>query len=118
MEHVDMMPWRATRSLYLLTAVSWVVLLIGRVVEAAMGERMLMTNPGMPPWTRIGQWDGWESGPITSKHYAHVTPMRGHFAWKFGQGPNGYVEIWPSDLYGFARRPICGGPTRRIHSTM
>jgi len=101
MEGVDMMPWKATRGLYLATLVLWFVLLFGRVVECAMGERMLMTNPGFAPWSRIGQWDGWESGPITSKHYAHVTPMRGHFAWKYGQGPNGFVEIWPSDLYGF-----------------
>lgn len=101
MINVDMMPWRATRGLYIACVVSWFILLLGRIVEAAQGERMLLTNPGMPPWTRIGQWDGWESGPITSKHYAHVTPMRGHFAWKWGQGPNGFVEIWPSDLYGF-----------------
>lgn len=102
MENVDMTPWRAVRSVYLAVCFSWAVLLVGRVVEAATGEREFLTNPGMPPWTRVGQWDGWESGPITSKHYAHVTPMRGHFAWKFGQGPNGFVEIWPSDLYGFA----------------
>jgi len=102
MKDVDMLPWRATKWMYIACIFMWFILLIGRVTECATGERMLMTNPGFPPWTRIGQWDGWESGPITSKHYAHVTPMRGHFAWKYGQGPNGYVEIWPSDLYGFA----------------
>jgi hypothetical protein len=102
MRSVNMMPWYATRGLYIATILLWFVLLAGRVVEAATGERMLVTNPGFPPWTRIGQWDGWESGPITSKHYAHVSPMRGHFAWKYGQGPQGYQELWPSDLYGFA----------------
>lgn len=102
MLNVDMQPWRAVRAMYIACIVLWFVLLTGRIVEAAHGEREIMSNPGMPPWTRIGQWDGWESGPITSKHYAHVTPMRGHFAWKYGQGPNGFVEIWPSDLYGFA----------------
>jgi hypothetical protein len=102
MRSVNMMPWKATRGMYIATILLWFVLLIGRIVEAATGERMLVTNPGFAPWTRIGQWDGWESGPITSKHYAHVSPMRGHFAWKYGQGPNGYQELWPSDLYGFA----------------
>jgi hypothetical protein len=102
MEGVEMLPWKATRGMYFATIGLWFVLLVGRIVECATGERALMTSPGYPPWTRIGQWDGWESGPITSKHYAHVTPMRGHFAWKYGQGPNGYVEIWPSDLFGFA----------------
>jgi len=101
MNGVEMQPWRATRALYIAVIITWFVLLTGRIVECATGERALVSNPGKPPWTRIGQWDGWESGPITSKHYAHVTPMRGHFAWKYGQGPNGYVEIWPSDLYGF-----------------
>lgn len=102
MENVNMMPWRATRAMHIACIFLWFILLVGRIVEAAMGERMLMTNPGFPPWTRIGQWDGWESGPITSKHYAHVTPMRGHFAWKMGQGPAGFQELWPSDLFGFA----------------
>mmetsp|Transcript_43177 Transcript_43177/g.68265 ORF Transcript_43177/g.68265 Transcript_43177/m.68265 type:complete len:887 (-) Transcript_43177:245-2905(-) len=102
MRNVNMMPWRATRGMYLVTIFLWFILLTGRIVEAATGERMLVTNPGFAPWTRIGQWDGWESGPITSKHYAHVSPMRGHFAWKYGQGPQGYQELWPSDLYGFA----------------
>lgn len=102
MDKVDMMPWRAVRAMYLVTIALWFVLLAGRVVECATGERALLTVPGLPPWSRTGQWDGWEHGPITSKHYAHVTPMRGHFAWKYGQGPNGFVEIWPSDLYGFA----------------
>jgi hypothetical protein len=102
MVDVDMQPWYATRALYVACIILWGVLLVGRIVECATGERMWVTNPGFPPWTRIGQWDGWESGPITSKHYAHVTPMRGHFAWKYGQGPMGYQELWPSDLYGFA----------------
>merc|ERR1712186_28889 len=47
-------------------------------------------------------WYGWESGPISSKHYAHVTPQKGHFAWMKGWGPNGQQELWQSDLYGFA----------------
>ena len=62
---------------------------------------MLVTNPGTPPWSRIGRWYGWESGPITSKHYAHVTPMRGHFAWQKGWGPQGQQELWASDMFGF-----------------
>mmetsp|Transcript_45213 Transcript_45213/g.79599 ORF Transcript_45213/g.79599 Transcript_45213/m.79599 type:complete len:873 (+) Transcript_45213:140-2758(+) len=102
MKNVDMFPWYAVRTLYLVVLIGWCVLLTGRIVECATGERMLMTNPGQPPWTRIGMWDGWESGPITSKHYAHVTPMRGHWAWKYGQGPTGLQELWPSDLFGFA----------------
>lgn len=102
MKSVDMFPWIAVRTLYIIVFIGWCVLLAGRVVECAMGERMLTTNPGQPPWTRVGQWDGWESGPITSKHYAHVTPMRGHWAWKMGQGPMGTQELWPSDLFGFA----------------
>lgn len=102
MKNVDMFPWVAVRTMYIVVAIGWTVLLAGRVVECAMGERMLLTNPGQPPWTRIGMWDGWESGPITSKHYAHVTPMRGHWAWKMGQGPMGTQELWPSDLFGFA----------------
>ena len=77
MVNVDMTPWYYTRTMILLTALSWFVLLAGRVVEYVMGERMLVTNPGAPPWSRVGRWYGWESGPITSKHYAHVTPMRG-----------------------------------------
>jgi len=102
MENVDMRSWYAVRLLLIGVIAMWILLLIGRVVECVMGERMLVTNPGQPPWTRVGQWDGWESGPITSKHYAHVTPMRGHFMWKMGQGPIGYQELWPSDLFGFA----------------
>eukprot|EP00438_Fugacium_kawagutii_P022174 Skav235069 [mRNA] locus=scaffold3466:36062:45450:- [translate_table: standard] len=56
---------------------------------------------GLPPWSRVGQWYGWEAGPITSKHYAHVTPMRGHFAWQKGWGPQGQQELWASDMFGF-----------------
>merc|ERR1719350_2104284 len=67
-----------------------------------MGERMLVTNPGAPPWTRTGFWYGWEHGPQSSKHYAHVTPQRGHFAWQKGWGPQGQQELWASDMFGFA----------------
>ncbi|CAL1146489.1 unnamed protein product, partial [Cladocopium goreaui] len=104
MVNVDMTPWYYVRSLLLVTAISWFVLLTGRIVECTMGERMLVTNPGAPPWTRVGRWYGWEAGPITSKHYAHVTPMRGHFAWQKGWGPQGQQEIrelWASDMFGF-----------------
>jgi len=101
MVNVDMTPWYYVRSLLLVTAISWFVLLTGRIVECTMGERMLVTNPGAPPWTRVGRWYGWEAGPITSKHYAHVTPMRGHFAWQKGWGPQGQQELWASDMFGF-----------------
>eukprot|EP00429_Kryptoperidinium_foliaceum_P017489 CAMPEP_0176038690 /NCGR_PEP_ID=MMETSP0120_2-20121206/19176_1 /TAXON_ID=160619 /ORGANISM="Kryptoperidinium foliaceum, Strain CCMP 1326" /LENGTH=380 /DNA_ID=CAMNT_0017372085 /DNA_START=1 /DNA_END=1139 /DNA_ORIENTATION=+ len=66
-----------------------------------MGERMLVSNPGMPPWSRTGQWYGWEHGPVSSKHYAHVTPQRGHWAWQKGWGPQGQQELWASDMFGF-----------------
>lgn len=98
---MDMTPWFYVRTLLFVTAISWFVLLTGRVVECIMGERMIVTNPGLPPWSRVGQWYGWEAGPITSKHYAHVTPMRGHFAWQKGWGPQGQQELWASDMFGF-----------------
>mmetsp|Transcript_35269 Transcript_35269/g.81327 ORF Transcript_35269/g.81327 Transcript_35269/m.81327 type:complete len:892 (+) Transcript_35269:118-2793(+) len=101
MVNVDMTPWYYVRALIVVTVVSWSVLVTGRIVECIMSERMLVTNPGQPPWSRIGQWYGWESGPITSKHYAHVTPMRGHFAWQKGWGPQGQQELWASDMFGF-----------------
>jgi len=101
MVNVDMTPWFYVRTLLFVTAISWFVLLTGRVVECIMGERMIVTNPGLPPWSRVGQWYGWEAGPITSKHYAHVTPMRGHFAWQKGWGPQGQQELWASDMFGF-----------------
>lgn len=101
MVNVDMTPWSYVRVLLFVTVISWAVLLTGRIVECIMSERMLVTNPGQPPWSRIGQWYGWESGPITSKHYAHVTPMRGHFAWQKGWGPQGQQELWASDMFGF-----------------
>ena len=46
MVNVDMTPWYYVRSLLLVTAISWFVLLTGRIVECTMGERMLVTNPG------------------------------------------------------------------------
>eukprot|EP00929_Paragymnodinium_shiwhaense_P021703 TRINITY_DN14085_c0_g1_i1.p1 TRINITY_DN14085_c0_g1~~TRINITY_DN14085_c0_g1_i1.p1 ORF type:complete len:919 (-),score=243.39 TRINITY_DN14085_c0_g1_i1:310-3066(-) len=98
---VDMTPWYYTRTMIAVTFVGWLVLLTGRIAEAAMGERLLMTNPGVAPWTRRGLWYGWEFGPITSKHYAHVTPQRGHFGWEHGWGPQGQQELMPSDLFGF-----------------
>lgn len=101
MHGVDMTPWYYTRTLLLVVILGWTVLLAGRVVEMVMGERMLVSTPGAPPWTRIGQWYGWEFGPITSKHYAHVTPMKGHFNWQRGWGPQGQQEIWASDMFGF-----------------
>lgn len=99
--NVDMSAWYYTRILCFLTFLGWSILLTGRIVECIMGERMLVTNPGAPPWTRVGQWYGWESGPISSKHYAHVTPQRGHFAWQRGWGPQGQQELWASDMFGF-----------------
>lgn len=99
---VDMMPWRSVRVMIFMVALSWTVQLTGHVVECVMGERMLVSNPGAPPWSRTGMWYGWEHGPVTSKHYAHVTPMRGHWAWQKGWGPQGQQEIWASDMFGFA----------------
>eukprot|EP00441_Pelagodinium_beii_P047668 CAMPEP_0197625272 /NCGR_PEP_ID=MMETSP1338-20131121/4680_1 /TAXON_ID=43686 ORGANISM="Pelagodinium beii, Strain RCC1491" /NCGR_SAMPLE_ID=MMETSP1338 /ASSEMBLY_ACC=CAM_ASM_000754 /LENGTH=877 /DNA_ID=CAMNT_0043195631 /DNA_START=22 /DNA_END=2655 /DNA_ORIENTATION=+ len=101
MVKIDMTPWYYTRTLLGFTFLGWLILLTGRIVECTMSERMLVTNPGAPPWTRIGQWYGWESGPISSKHYAHVTPQRGHFAWQRGWGPQGQQELWASDMFGF-----------------
>ena len=46
------------RTLLFVTMISWGVLLTGRIVECIMSERMLVTNPGAPPWTRIGRWYG------------------------------------------------------------
>lgn len=102
MANVDMTPWHYTRAVLFAVLVGWLILLTGRVVELAMGERMLVTNPGAPPWSRTGQWYGWEHGPISSKHYAHVTPQRGHWAWQKGWGPQGQQELWASDMFGFA----------------
>jgi len=102
MAKVDMTPWYYTRTVLFAVLVGWLVLLTGRIVELTMGERMLVTNPGAPPWTRTGQWYGWEHGPISSKHYAHVTPQRGHWAWQKGWGPQGQQELWASDMFGFA----------------
>lgn len=99
---VDMTPWHYTRIMIIAVGVGWTVQLVGRTVEAVMGERMLVSNPGQPPWTRTGQWYGWEHGAITSKHYAHVTPQRGHWAWQHGWGPQGQQELWASDVFGFA----------------
>eukprot|EP00933_Yihiella_yeosuensis_P070330 TRINITY_DN7814_c0_g2_i2.p1 TRINITY_DN7814_c0_g2~~TRINITY_DN7814_c0_g2_i2.p1 ORF type:complete len:938 (+),score=167.69 TRINITY_DN7814_c0_g2_i2:327-2816(+) len=98
---VDMTPWYYTRVMLIFVFLGWAILLTGRLVECVMGERMLVTNPGAPPWSRVGQWHGWESGPISSKHYAHVTPQRGHFAWQKGWGPQGRQELWASDMFGF-----------------
>jgi hypothetical protein len=98
---VDMVPWYGTRIILFVAFIGWLVLLAGRIVECIQGERMLVTNPGSPPWSRVGLWNGWESGPISSKHYAHVTPQRGHFAWSKGWGPQGQQELWASDMFGF-----------------
>ena len=46
MVNVDMTPWYYVRSLLLVTAISWFVLLTGRIVECTLGGRMLVTNPG------------------------------------------------------------------------
>lgn len=99
--NVDMTPWQYVRTMILVVAIAWSVQLTGRIVECGMGERMLVSNPGQPPWTRTGQWYGWEHGPISSKHYAHVTPQRGHWAWQKGWGPQGQQELWASDMFGF-----------------
>jgi len=102
MSEVDMRPWQYTRVMLIFTLFGWLVLFAGRICEGVMGERMLTTNPGTPPWTRFNQWYGWEYGPVTSKHYAHVTPQRGHYSWQEPWGPQGQQELWPSDLFGFA----------------
>ena len=47
MVNVDMTPWFYVRTLLFVTAISWTVLLTGRIVECIMGERMLVTNPGI-----------------------------------------------------------------------
>lgn len=100
--NVDMTPWHYLRTMIFVVGLGWTVQLTGRTIEVVMGERMLVSNPGQPPWTRTGQWYGWEHGPISSKHYAHVTPQRGHWAWQHGWGPNGQQELWASDMFGFA----------------
>jgi hypothetical protein len=99
---VDMTPWYYLRTMIFVVGLAWTVQLAGRAVECVMGERMLVSNPGQPPWSRTGQWAGWEHGPISSKHYAHVTPQRGHWAWQRGWGPQGQQELWASDMFGFA----------------
>jgi len=98
---VDMTPWRFVRILLIAVEFGWLIQLGGHAVECVMGERMLTSNPGMPPWSRVGQWYGWEHGPVSSKHYAHVTPQRGHWAWQKGWGPQGQQELWASDMFGF-----------------
>lgn len=98
---VDMTPWHYLRTMIFVVGFGWVIQLSGRSVEAVMGERMLVSNPGQPPWTRVGQWYGWEHGAITSKHYAHLTPQRGHWGWQRGWGPQGQQELWASDVFGF-----------------
>jgi len=102
MAKVDMTPWAYTRTMISIVALGWIVQLSGHAIECVMGERMLMSNPGQPPWSRAGQWYGWEHGPVSSKHYAHVTPQRGHWAWQKGWGPQGQQELWASDMFGFA----------------
>mmetsp|Transcript_38130 Transcript_38130/g.115261 ORF Transcript_38130/g.115261 Transcript_38130/m.115261 type:complete len:881 (-) Transcript_38130:138-2780(-) len=98
---VDMTPWYYVRTMTIAVLLGWFVQLGGHATECVMGERMLVSNPGMPPWSRTGQWFGWEHGPISSKHYAHVTPQRGHWAWQKGWGPQGQQELWASDVFGF-----------------
>jgi len=98
---VDMAPWKYTRIMIAVVALGWFLQLAGHTVECIMGERMLVSNPGAPPWSRTGQWYGWEHGPVSSKHYAHVTPQRGHWAWQRGWGPQGQQELWASDMFGF-----------------
>lgn len=96
----DMTPWYYVRTMIFVVGLGWSVQLAGRIVECVNGERMLMSNPGAPPWSRTGQWYGWEHGPVSSKHYAHVTPQRGHWAYQRGWGPNGQQEFWVSDMFG------------------
>mmetsp|Transcript_81073 Transcript_81073/g.178043 ORF Transcript_81073/g.178043 Transcript_81073/m.178043 type:complete len:898 (-) Transcript_81073:150-2843(-) len=98
---VDLAPWKYTKCMLLAAGIGWLLQLGGFAVETVVGERMLLSNPGQPPWTRAGQWYGWEHGPISSKHYSHVTPQRGHWAWQRGWGPQGQQELWASDMFGF-----------------
>jgi len=100
-ERVDDKAWRAVRSMLLACLVLWTIILIGRIVESIMGERMLVSNAGAPPWSRVGAWDGWEFGPTSSKHYMHVSPAQGHFFWREGENNAANKEITPSDLFGF-----------------
>eukprot|EP00429_Kryptoperidinium_foliaceum_P015087 CAMPEP_0176037084 /NCGR_PEP_ID=MMETSP0120_2-20121206/18369_1 /TAXON_ID=160619 /ORGANISM="Kryptoperidinium foliaceum, Strain CCMP 1326" /LENGTH=504 /DNA_ID=CAMNT_0017370471 /DNA_START=94 /DNA_END=1604 /DNA_ORIENTATION=- len=48
MAKVDMTPWRYLRTLILAVGVGWLIQLGGHAVECVMGERMLVSNPGMP----------------------------------------------------------------------
>lgn len=98
---VDMTPWYYVRAAFIVILVGWAVQISGLIVEAIMGERMLTTIPGAPPWTRAGQWFGWEHGPTTSKNFAHISPARGHFLYMAGWGPNGQQDLWDSDNFGF-----------------
>lgn len=101
LERVDMTPWHYTRTLLLVVFCSWSLLLAGRITEVCLGgERMFVTNPGTPPWSRVGSWNGWENGAVTSKAFAHVTPVRGHFFWSKGWGPQGQQRRWPTGLFG------------------
>jgi len=112
--NVNMTAWHSTRTMLLCMVVFWIILLAGRFVEVTMGERMLMTNPGTPPWDRIGHWEGFEFGPVSSKHYAHVTPQKGHFYWQPGRGPLG-GRPWPSDRFGY--HPEADMHWRRLRAT-
>lgn len=99
--NVDMTPWYYVRTLLAFVFIGWTILLAGSIVECVHGEGMILSNGGAPPWTRVGQWNGWEYGPVSWKEYAHVTPQKGHFAWQRGWGPQGRQELWPSDVFGF-----------------
>merc|ERR1712135_139874 len=120
-ERVDDKAWRAVRSMLLACLVLWTIILIGRIVESIMGERMLVSNAGAPPWSRVGAWDGWEFGPTSSKHYMHVSPAQGHFFWREGENNAANKEITPSDLFGSEWwcevadvPPLFLGPSRKV----
>lgn len=97
---VDMSPWHIVRSMLTVIVVSWAVILAGRIVESIIGHRVTLSLPGTAPWTRVGQWNSWETGPVTSKAFAHVTPVTGHYHWSKGWGPNGQQRKWPVGLFG------------------
>ena len=103
MIRVDMTPWYYVRALLVISVIGWCVQLVGLIVEITMNERALVTAPGNPPWSRTGQWYGWEHGATTSKHYAHMMPMRGHFFYTDGWGPQGQQEIWSTISFGYHR---------------
>jgi hypothetical protein len=113
---VDMKAWNIVQKFLAAALTAWTIVLIGRIVEAVGGERQLVRNPGLPPWSRNGWWQDFEQGPLTFKHYAHSTPQKGHFAWnKYLGEKEPEPDNWPFDVYGF--HPESKGVDRRLSAT-